>query len=83
MFVDSNPEGVINYKTYLFLKHTPGDVLLEAYQFDIKKQCGKGERIYVKAVESWRSYETGKYLKLVDEGEGESAIRSRKLALPY
>ena len=83
LIFDGSPEGVINYKTYLFLKHPPGDVFLEAYQFDIKKQCRKGERIYLKAVESWKSYETGKDLKLVDEGEGESAIRSRKLALPY
>jgi len=81
--IDGKAQGVINYKTYLFLKHSPGYVHIGAYQFRITTQCRGGEKVYVKAVESWKSFETGQGLFIVVTTEGEAAILSRQLALPY
>jgi hypothetical protein len=82
-FVDGKPFGVTNYKTYLFRKQPPGEIHIGAYQFRITIQCRAGEKIYIKAVESWKSYKRGKDLCPVIVAEGEKAIRSRKLALSY
>ena len=82
-FVDGKPFGVTNYKTYLFIKQPPGEIHIGAYQFRITIQCRAGEKIYIKAVESWKSYKRGKDLCPVIAAKGEKAIRSRKLALSY
>jgi outer membrane protein assembly factor BamE (lipoprotein component of BamABCDE complex) len=80
--VDGRVHGVSDYDTYLFLTHPAGTVRLAAYQFQIAPDCRAGEKLYVKGMGTWRSYDPGKSLAPVDAAEGERAIRARLLALP-
>jgi hypothetical protein len=81
--VDGKTRGFINDKTYLFLTHAIGEISISAYQFTMTTKCEEGNRLYIRATKAmdW-SWDTGEDLSPVDAAEGESAIRSRRLALP-
>lgn len=79
--VGDNSIGTINYETYLFFTHPPGEISLKAYQFDIKTNCDAGDKVYIKAEEGW-SVDEGKDLAPVSSTVGGQEIQKRRLALP-
>lgn len=80
LYVNGNLHGTINYETYLFFTHEPGEINLKSYQFDINTNCNAGEKLYVRAVEGWFVKE-GKDLGPVSSAIGVPAIQKRRLAL--
>ena len=80
LVMNNNVIGVINYETYLFFTHVPGEITFKSYQFEIQANCNAGEKLYLKVEEGW-SVKEGKDLSTIASTAGELEIKKRRLAL--
>jgi hypothetical protein len=79
--VDGREHGVSEYRSYLFFTHAPGTIRMKAFDAAGDIECRSGEKLYVKGMNTW-SQPRGSAVLRVSAAEGETEIRSRRLALP-
>lgn len=84
--VDGKKRGAINYKTFLLLPHPTGNATLKTGKTEIVVPCRPGENVYIQAAPHWPAKSDDDMwddFSPVDSTTGETAIQSRRLALPY